>query len=164
MNTKFLTKASLIAAIYIILVLIQIPMGSLAFGPVQLRLAEGLTLLPFIETAAIPGLFIGCLISNIILSSYSSFGLVDIIGGSLVTLIAAYLTSKMPNKLMAALPPIILNGLIVSIWVSYFTKVPYLFTVLGIAAGEIASIAIFGYVMLSAYEKTKVYLEKDNTL
>ncbi len=160
MNTKFLTKASLIAAIYIILVLIQIPMGSLAFGPVQLRLAEGLTLLPFIETAAIPGLFIGCLISNIILSSYSSFGLVDIIGGSLVTLIAAYLTSKMPNKLMAALPPIILNGLIVSIWVSYFTKVPYLFTVLGIAAGEIASIAIFGYVMLSAYEKTKVYLEK----
>lgn len=160
MNTKFLTKASLIAAIYIILVLIQIPMGSLAFGPVQLRLAEGLTLLPFIETAAIPGLFIGCFISNIILSSYSSFGLVDIIGGSLVTLIAAYLTSKMPNKLMAALPPIILNGLIVSIWVSYFTKVPYLFTVLGIAAGEIASIAIFGYVMLSAYEKTKVYLEK----
>lgn len=160
MNTKFLTKASLIAAIYIILVLIQIPMGSLAFGPVQLRLAEGLTLLPFIETAAIPGLFIGCLISNIILSSYSSFGLVDIIGGSLVTLIAAYLTSKMPNKLMAALPPIILNGLIVSIWVSYFTKVPYLFTVLGIAAGEIASIAIFGHVMLSAYEKTKVYLEK----
>ncbi|NLY67438.1 MAG: QueT transporter family protein [Tissierellia bacterium] len=160
MNTKFLTKASLIAAIYIILVLIQIPMGSLAFGPVQLRLAEGLTLLPFIETAAIPGLFIGCLISNIILSSYSSFGLVDIIGGSLVTLIAAYLTSKMPNKLMAALPPIILNGLIVSIWVSYFTKVPYLFTVLGIAAGEIASIVIFGYVMLSAYEKTKVYLEK----
>lgn len=160
MNTKFLTKASLIAAIYIILVLIQVPMGSLAFGPVQLRLAEGLTLLPFIETAAIPGLFIGCLISNIILSSYSSFGLVDIIGGSLVTLIAAYLTSKMPNKLMAALPPIILNGLIVSIWVSYFTKVPYLFTVLGIAAGEIASIAIFGYVMLSAYEKTKVYLEK----
>lgn len=160
MNTKFLTKASLIAAIYIILVLIQIPMGSLAFGPVQLRLAEGLTLLPFIETAAIPGLFIGCLISNIILSSYSSFGLVDIIGGSLVTLIAAYLTSKMPNKLMAALPPIILNGLIVSIWISYFTKVPYLFTVLGIAAGEIASIAIFGYVMLSAYEKTKVYLEK----
>lgn len=155
MNTKFLTKASLIAAIYIILVLIQIPMGSLAFGPVQLRLAEGLTLLPFIETAAIPGLFIGCLISNIILSSYSSFGLVDIIGGSLVTLIAAYLTSKMPNKLMAALPPIILNGLIVSIWVSYFTKVPYLFTVLGIAAGEIASIAIFGYVMLSAYEKQK---------
>ena len=95
MNTKFLTKASLIAAIYIILVLIQIPMGSLAFGPVQLRLAEGLTLLPFIETAAIPGLFIGCLISNIILSSYSSFGLVDIMGGSLVTLVAAYLTRKM---------------------------------------------------------------------
>ncbi|NLX63096.1 MAG: QueT transporter family protein [Tissierellia bacterium] len=160
MNTKFLTKASLIAAIYIILVLIQIPMGSLAFGPIQLRIAEGLTLLPFIEAAAIPGLFVGCLVSNIILAAYSSFGLVDIIGGSLVTLVAAYLTRKMPNRFMAALPPIILNGLIVSIWVSYFTKVPYMITVLGIAGGEIASIGIFGFTMLSAYEKTKLYLEK----
>ena len=158
MNTKFLTKASLIAAIYIILVLIQIPMGSLAFGPIQLRIAEGLTLLPFIEAAAIPGLFVGCLVSNIILAAYSSFGLVDIIGGSLVTLVAAYLTRKMPNRFMAALPPIILNGLIVSIWVSYFTKVPYMITVLGIAGGEIASIGIFGFIMLSAYEKTKLYL------
>lgn len=160
MNTKFLTKASLIAAIYIILVLIQIPMGSLAFGPIQLRIAEGLTLLPLIETAAIPGLFVGCLISNLILTSYSSFGLIDILGGSLVTLIAAYLTSKMPNRFMAALPPIILNGLIVSIWVSYFTNIPYMLTVLGISGGEIASIGIFGYLMLSAYEKAKVHLEK----
>lgn len=159
-NTRFITKASLIAAIYIILVLIQIPMGNLAFGPIQLRIAEGLTLLPFIETSAIPGLFIGCFISNLILSSYSSFGLVDIVGGSLVTLVAAYLTSKMPNKFMAALPPIVLNGLIVSIWVSYFTKVPYLITALGISGGEIASIGIFGFIMLSAYGKAKTHLEK----
>ncbi len=160
MNTKFLTKASLIAAIYIILVLIQVPMGNLAFGPIQLRIAEGLTLLPLIETAAIPGLFIGCFVSNLILASYSSFGLIDIVGGSLVTLAAAYLTSKMPNKFLAALPPVILNGLIVSIWVSHFTKVPYLVTLLGISGGEIASIAIFGYIMLSAYEKSKSHLEK----
>jgi len=160
MNTKYLTKSSLIAAIYIILVLIQIPMGNLAFGPIQLRCAEGLTLLPFVEQAAIPGLFAGCLVSNLILASYSSFGLIDILGGSLVTLIGAYLTSKMPNKSAAALPPIILNGLIVSIWVSYFTKVPYWITVLGISGGEIASVALFGTIVLSAYDKMKNHLEK----
>lgn len=160
MNTKYLTKSGLIAAIYIILVLIQVPMGDLAFGPIQLRFAEGLTLLPLVESAAVPGLFVGCLVSNLILASYSSFGLIDILGGSLVTLVAAYLTSKMPNKFTAALPPIILNGLIVSIWVSYFTNVSYWITVLGISGGEIASVAIFGTIMLSAYNKVKNHLEK----
>jgi len=159
-NTKYLTKSGLIAAIYIILVLIQVPMGDLAFGPIQLRFAEGLTLLPLVESAAVPGLFVGCLVSNLILASYSSFGLIDILGGSLVTLVAAYLTSKMPNKFTASLPPIILNGLIVSIWVSYFTNVSYWITVLGISGGEIASVAIFGTIMLSAYNKVKNHLEK----
>jgi len=135
-------------------------MGDLAFGPIQLRFAEGLTLLPLVESAAVPGLFVGCLVSNLILASYSSFGLIDILGGSLVTLVAAYLTSKMPNKFTAALPPIILNGLIVSIWVSYFTNVSYWITVLGISGGEIASVAIFGTIMLSAYNKVKNHLEK----
>lgn len=155
MDTKYLTKASMIAGIYIILVLIQIPLGELAFGPIQLRLAEGLVLLPIIEPAAVPGVFVGCLVSNFILASYSGFGLIDIFGGSLVTLIAAYLTSKMPNKTLGMLPPVILNGLIVSIWVSYFTKMPYLYTVLGIGAGELISVGIFGSIILHIYEKAK---------
>lgn len=159
MNTKYLTKASLIAGIYLVLVLIQIPIGNLAFGPIQLRLAEGLTLLPLVESAAIPGLFVGCLVSNMILASYSAFGLVDILGGSLVTLIAAYITNRMPNKVLGALPPILLNGLIVSTWVSYYTNVPYWFTVLGISAGEAASVAIFGTIVLSVYNKSIKHLE-----
>ncbi len=84
-------------------------MGDLAFGPIQLRIAEGLTLLPLVEVAAVPGLFVGCLIANLILLPYSPFGLIDIFGGSLVTLIAAYLTSKMSNKVMGALPPNIIK-------------------------------------------------------
>ncbi len=155
MDTKYLTKASMIAGIYIILVLLQIPLGELAFGPIQLRLAEGLVLLPLIEKAAVPGVFIGCLVSNFVLASYSGFGLIDIIGGSLVTLVAAYLTSKMPNKKLGILPPVILNGFIVSIWVSYFTKIPYWYTVLGIGAGELASVAIFGSIIFHVYEKAK---------
>lgn len=156
MNIRYITKASLIAAIYIVLVLIQIipiPFANLTFGPVQLRLAEGLTLLPLVESAAIPGLFIGCLLANLVLAPYSGFGLLDIIGGSIVTLVAAYLTSKMKNKFAGIIPPVVLNGLIVSIWVSYFTKVPYLYTVLGIGLGELASVLIFGTVILYVYEK-----------
>lgn len=158
MNVKYLTKASLIAAIYIILVLIQMlpfPIMSLTFGPIQLRIAEGLTLLPLIESAAIPGLFIGCLISNVILSYFSTFGLIDIIGGSLITLIAAYLTSKMKSKITGMLPPILLNSLIISIWVSYFTGIPYIATVFGIGIGEFLSVAVFGSIILREYTKIK---------
>ena len=162
MNIRYLTKASLIAAIYLVLILIQalpFPVANLTFGPVQLRLAEGLTLLPFVEPAAIPGLFIGVLLANFVLAPYSGFGLVDIIGGSLVTLAAAYLTSKTKNKYMAMVPPIVLNGLIVSIWVSYFTRIPYIYTVLGISAGEAVSVVIFGSIILYVYEKASKYRE-----
>ena len=68
MKTKYLTKASLIAAIYIVLVLIQMipmPFVNLTFGPVQLRIAEGLVLLPLVEAAAVPGVFVGCLLANL---------------------------------------------------------------------------------------------------
>lgn len=162
MNIRYLTKASLIAAIYIILVVIQtipFPIAPLTFGPVQLRVAEGLALLPLVEGAAIPGVFIGCLIANLIIAPYSGFGLIDIFGGSLVTLLAAYLTSKAKNKWLGMIPPVVLNGLIVSIWVAYFTKLPYGLTVLGIGAGELASVAIFGSIILYVYEKATNFKE-----
>ena len=158
MNTRYLTKASLIAAIYIVLILVQtlpFPVASLTFGPIQLRIAEGLVLLPMVEAAAVPGLFVGVLISNFLLAPASGFGLVDIIGGSLVTLIAAVLTSKARFKISAMIPPILLNAFIVSIWVSYFTKIPYLYTVLGIGVGEFISVVVFWSVILYVYEKAK---------
>src|SRR5699024_3510699 len=146
--------------IYIVLVIIQVVIfpSWFAFGEVQLRIAEGLTLLPLVEAAAIPGLFVGCLISNLILS-VSGFGLIDIIGGSLVTLLAAYLTSKARNRFVAMIPPVLLNGLIVSIWVSYFTKFPYHLTVLGIGLGELLSVLIFGNLFLYTYEKSTNFRE-----
>lgn len=162
MNTRYITKASLIAAIYIVLILLQtlpFPIANLTFGPIQLRIAEGLVLLPLVEAAAVPGLFVGVLISNFILAPASGFGLIDIIGGSLVTLVAAILTSKAKTKFVAMIPPIFLNAFIVSIWVSYFTRIPYLYTVLGIGIGELISVAIFGSLILYVYEKSKNYRE-----
>lgn len=162
MNTRYITKASLIAAIYIVLILVQalpFPVANLTFGPIQLRIAEGLVLLPMVEAAAVPGLFVGVLIANFLLAPASGFGLVDIIGGSVVTLIAALLTSKAKTKGVAMIPPVLLNAFVVSIWVSYFTKIPYLYTVVGIGVGELISVAVFGSLILYVYEKSKNYRE-----
>ena len=157
-DTKYLTKAALIAAMYVVLVVIQmVPAAALTYGPVQLRLAEGLTVLPFLEAAAVPGLFIGCLISNIILVFQSGFGIIDVVCGSLVTLLAAYFTKKSKNRIMAFFPPILLNGFIVSIWVSYFTNIPYWTTVLTLMGGEAISVVIFGSVINYVYEHSKFY-------
>lgn len=156
MKTKFLTRAGIIAAIYVVLILIQIPLGELAYGPIQLRIAEGLTLLPLVESAAVPGLFIGCLIGNMITGA--PFGLIDIIGGSLVTLLAAYLTSKMKNKYLGALAPVLLNGLIISIWVSKLAKIPYWPTVATISLGELIAVAVFGNITLYIYNRVKKYI------
>ncbi|EOD00125.1 QueT transporter family protein [Caldisalinibacter kiritimatiensis] len=155
MNTRYLSKSAAIAALYVILVALEIPLGTLAFGPVQIRVAEALVLLPLIESAAIPGVFIGCLLANTILTFTSGFGLIDIVGGSLVTLIAAYLTSKMPNKILGVIPPVALNGLIVSIWVAKFTNFPYWPTVGFIALGELIAVGLFGSIVLYAYERIK---------
>ena len=65
----------------------------------------------------------------------------------------------MKSKVTGMIPPVVLNGLIVSIWVSYFTKIPYLYTVLGIAGGELASVAVFGTVILYVYEKSTSFKE-----
>ena len=105
----YLTRAACIAAIYFILTVLLEP---LSYGPIQLRFSEALTLLPIIFPEAIAGLTIGCALANI----FSWFGIVDIVLGSLTTLIAAILTYMLRRKpLLAALPPILLNAAIVPI-------------------------------------------------
>ncbi len=153
MKVRYITKAAVIAVLYVVLTYV---MGLMSFNPLQLRLSEGLTILPLIEPAAIPGLFVGCILANL----QSPFGIIDILGGSLVTLLAAFLTSKAKNFWMGTLPPIILNALFVSIWVSYFAKTPYLITAGGIALGEGISVIAFGYVIYNIYKRiSSTYLK-----
>lgn len=157
-SSKDITLSAVIAAIYVVLSMLQaIPMMSLTYGPIQIRLAEALTILPFVEKRAISGVFIGCFITNMILSFSSGFGLIDIIGGSLVTLLAAYLSSKAKNKYIAAVYPIVLNALIVSIWVSYFSNVSYAYTVAFIFLGEFISVGILGNIILIVNEKSRFF-------
>ncbi|CDF58245.1 QueT transporter family protein [Thermobrachium celere] len=143
--TIYYVKAGLIAAIYVALTM---PFASFSYGPIQFRISEALTILPLYESAAIPGLFIGCMFSNI----FGGFGLQDIVFGSLTTLVAAYLTSKMPNKYLGVLPPILLNALIIPIWVSKISNTPYIATVGTIGFGEFVSAGILGVILATALE------------
>lgn len=111
-KTKFLTQASMIAALYVVLVEVFKPFS---YGIMQVRIAEVLTILPYFTPAAIPGLTVGVLISNII----GPYGLLDIVVGSFATLIAAYLTRKMSKKVLAPLPPIIVNAVIIGLMLYY---------------------------------------------
>ena len=107
-NTMFLVQAATIGAIYVVLTLLFAP---LSYGEVQVRFSEALTILPYFTPAAIPGLFVGCILSNLLGGAIP----VDIIFGSIATLIGAVFTYKLrgSSKWLAPLPPIVANTVIV---------------------------------------------------
>nr|WP_294493497.1 QueT transporter family protein [uncultured Anaerosporobacter sp.] len=150
-KVQFLTQAAMIAAIYVVLTYLFQPFG---FMDVQVRVAEALTILPFFTPAAIPGLFVGCLLGNLLGGAV----LLDIVIGSLTTLVAAslsYLLRK--NKYLVALPPIIANAIVVP-WVlrigyGLATPIPLMMVTVGI--GEIISCGILGTILLQALNKYK---------
>lgn len=80
----------------------------------------------------------GCLIANL----FGGMGLVDVIFGSLATLVAALLTRRMPNKFLAALPPVVVNGLVVGGYLSILLDLPFVSTALYVAFGQ--ALATFG--------------------
>lgn len=110
----YLAQAAMIAAIYVVLTVVG---ASLAFGEVQIRFAEALTILPVFTPAAIPGLFVGCLIGNTLGGAI----LPDIIFGSLATLIGAIFTWSLRNKskFLAPVPPVVANIIVVAFVLKY---------------------------------------------
>lgn len=149
-RTEFITRAGLIAAIYVVLTII---LGEKSFGPIQVRISEALVLLPLIDKAAVPGVAVGCFLANI----FGGYGFIDIVFGSLVTLTAAYFTSKMPNKILGIIPPVVLNAFIVSIWVSKINNWPYGLTALTIGLGEFFAVAGLGTLLLMLVDRIKDY-------
>lgn len=119
-NVKTLALGGLIAALYAVLTYVS-SLFSLAYGPVQFRVSEMLTVLPIFTPAAIPGLTIGCMIANI-----GSFNAVDLAFGTAATLISAILTRKLRKisvfklPLPALLPPVLVNALVVGLEISVF--------------------------------------------
>lgn len=164
-NVLYLTQAAMIAALYVVLTMIANALG-IASGNIQVRFSEALTVLPFFTPAAIPGLYIGCLIANIVTGA----ALPDIIFGPLATLIGALGTwafgraalkcagSKKADilKWLSPLPPIAANGIIIPPMLKYaYGFVPVWFSVVTVTLGEIISCGIFGLILLFALQKYK---------
>ena len=120
-TVRYLVEAGLIAALYAVLCLVLQP---IAYGSLQFRPSEAMALLPLILPAAVPGLTIGCAIANL----WSPFGLVDIVFGSLATLLAALLTRMIGKTIdrkkgiwLAPLPPTLCNAVIVGGVLAFMT-------------------------------------------
>ena len=144
LNVQFVTQAAVIAAIYVVLTLLFAPFS---YGEVQVRLSEALTILPFFTPAAIPGLFVGCLLANLIGNAI----LADIIFGSLATLIGAlgsYALRK--RKWLVPLPPILANTLIVPFVLKfgYGAEEAIPFMMLTVGLSEVIVCGIIGLVLL----------------
>lgn len=148
----FLTQAALIAALYVVLTLISNALG-LAYMQVQVRFSEALTILPYFTPAAIPGVFVGCLLSNLLAGG----ALLDIIFGSLTTLFAAVLTYLFRRvKWLAPIPPIVLNTLVVPFVIKYaYGAGPIWLSFITVCAGEIISAGILGMLLLFTLSKYK---------
>jgi uncharacterized membrane protein len=112
-HVQRLCLAAVIAALYAVLTLV-LPIPQ--YGSVQFRLAEAMTVLPFLFPEAIPGLAIGCFLANLLGSPY----VLDWVFGTLATLLAAIWTSKLHHKWLAALPPVVCNVLIVGAEIAWF--------------------------------------------
>ncbi|MGN1146965.1 MAG: QueT transporter family protein [Lachnospiraceae bacterium] len=149
----FLTQAAMIAALYVVLTFIANAFG-LASGAIQVRLSEALAILPFFTPAAIPGLYIGCLLSNIL----TGCCLLDILVGSLASLIGAlgaYALRKW--KWLVPVPTILANAIIVPLVLTspygYGLTDALWYLVLTVGAGEIISCGILGMMLLFVLQK-----------
>lgn len=147
---RFIAQAAMIAAIYVVLTLLG---ASFSYGEVQVRISEALTILPVFTPAAIPGVFLGCLLSNIL----GGCVLPDIIFGSLATLIGAVFTWMLRNhsRFLAPLPPIIANAVIVPFVLkyAYMTPLPIPFMMLTVGIGEVISCGVLGLILHTALSR-----------
>jgi uncharacterized membrane protein len=149
-KTLALTRGSGIAALYVALVIAFQP---ISFGPVQFRVAEALTLLPVLWAEAIPGLFVGCLVANI----FGGLGFLDILLGSVATLVAAVLTRYAPDVTLAAASPVAVNGIVVGWYLSIITETPFIAAVFYVAAGEAMVCFALGIPLIKALKRMDLH-------
>lgn len=145
-----------IAAIYVALTM---SFSAISFGPVQFRISEALCILPFFTPAAIPGLFIGCFLSNLLCGA----AVMDVVFGSIATLIGAVGSYCLRhNKWLVCVPPILANAIIVP-WVLRYAYgstdlIPVAMVTVGI--GEILAIGVLGNLLLVTLDRYKQFIFK----
>ena len=158
-RTRELTMAAMVAALYAVLSYFGNFFG-LTYGPIQCRFAEALCVLPFLFPATAPGLFVGCLVTNLM----STVGPLDIVLGSLATLLAALWTARMPNRWLAPLPPVLCNGVIVGAMITWYEVGfgpgfwgMFAYNGLTVALGELGACYVLGMLLLYAIPKIKYF-------
>lgn len=157
-KANYIAKTALIAALYAVLTLFLAP---ISFGIVQFRVSEILTLLPIFTSAAIPGLAIGCLVSNYIGFIWlGGTGVIDIIFGTLATLLAAIFTRIFRNnKWLSPFPPVFFNGLIVGGYLHFiaFPNINIILCMLSVALSEFIITYFLGIPFTEIIRKTKIF-------
>ena len=147
-----MVQGALIAAVYVALTFVFAP---LSFSQIQVRISEALAILPAFTAAGVPGLFIGCLLANLLAGA----PLPDIVFGSLATLIGAIGTRMLRHKSMylAPLPPILANALIIPFVLKYAYGIPLPIPLmmLTVGAGEVLSCGVLGLVLYKALERRR---------
>ncbi|MCI8609835.1 MAG: QueT transporter family protein [Firmicutes bacterium] len=155
-TAKDLATAGLIAALYVLLTYLANLLG-LASGAIQIRISEALTILPIFTGAAVPGLFIGCLLANLL----TGCAFWDIVFGSLATLIGAIGTYYIGRKVPVLGPvfPILANCIIVPPVLMYVYGVTdaYWYLVLTVGIGEVICCGLFGWILYQALKKRKIF-------
>ncbi|MBC3889180.1 transporter [Acetobacterium paludosum] len=154
-SVLFVTQAAVIAAMYVVLTFVSSSLG-LASGEIQIRLSEMLCILPAFTPAAIPGLFLGCLLSNLL----TGCTVIDILFGSLATLIAAVLSYQLRNHkypLLVTLPPVVTNMIVVPFILKFSYGIPLPIPVMmaTVGIGEVISCVVLGSVLYFALDKRR---------
>ena len=155
-SVLFVTQAAVIAAMYVVLTFVSSSMG-LASGEIQIRLSEMLVILPAFTPAAIPGLFLGCLLSNLL----TGCTVIDIVFGSLATLVAALLSYQLRNHkypLLVTVPPVVANMIVVPFILKFSYGVPLPIPVMmaTVGIGEVISCMVLGSVLYFALDKRRI--------
>ncbi len=153
-----LAIAAVIAALYAALTVVFAP---ISYGAVQFRIAEAFTLLPVLFPQAIPGLAVGCLISNLI----GGYGLWDVVLGTLATLAAALLTYGLRRNIwLAAIPPVLTNAVVIGLLLHFMLQLPLLPTMATVGLGQLAVVAILGVPLIFALSKIPVFKKFTDTI
>ena len=158
-DTRQITLAAAVAALYALLTYFGSIFG-LSYGPVQFRFAEALCVLPFLFPTAAPGLFVGCLIANLL----SPYGLVDVVCGSAATLIAALITARVRHRWLAPLPAVLSNGVIIGAMLAWYEAGfgpgfwgMFAYNGLAVALGELGACYVLGMLLLYPIPKIKYF-------
>ena len=156
---KFIVFNGIVAALYVVF---TAPFANIAYGPIQVRIAEVMTVFPIFSWGMIPGVTLGCFIANLI--NPGNLGPVDIIGGTLATLIAGILSYMLGKKnvWLGLIPPVLVNGIIVGGYLPFLlmdqgstvTVQAVLISMLSVAGSEAVLLIVLGIPLILVMEKT----------